>query len=694
MRYNFRITLLAGASAIAVATATTAQEPQAPIVLDPITLTATTDTSVQPEGFVSDYSQAATKSDTPIAEMQQSVSVVTTEQIEAQGSENLGQALGYTAGVLAEPFGIDPRFDTPYIRGFKADNAQYVNGLRQGRFFGAIAQELYGLQQIEVLRGPSSALYGAGSPLGVINMVQKRAQDYDFAEAGVGYDSNGSGQVFFDVNRAGTDTLSYRLTGIGRDESTQIDDLTNKGGYLAGALRWRPDAATTVDFMANYTKDAPSSPTGVPFALTQIEDGEYLRELYTGQKDWDDSDREAGSVSIELNHELANGWTLSQGFRYETLDWQYRSTYAIGVTGADTFSRGSSRQSEDSDTISLDTRLSGEVTTGQAVHRLLFGADIRSYDAFESSQFGTATDLNFRDPNYDAGGRTFFGEPNAGDSTLRQVGVYAQDEIEYGNWRGSLGLRYDWVEQYGERYGSVSEYKDNKVTGRVGLGYVMDNGVNPYLSYATSFDPQAGQNIEGDALLPTEGEQLEIGVKYEPTAFDGLITAAIYDLRQTNVNRTVLEGGVSGFRQIGEVRSRGFELEATAELAEGWRLRGGYAYNKTEQVAPAGDPLDGNELQDAPNHLASLWLDREFDNGLRVGGGVRYIGERFIDAANSAELDSVALVDLAAGYQRGNVKMSLNVNNLTDEVYVSACGFSYCSYGEGRNVSAKVAYQW
>ena len=135
-------------------------------------------------------------------------------------------------------------------------------------------------------------------------MVQKRARSFDFGEAGIGYDSNNSPSLFFDVNRAPSEDLSFRVTGIGRDESTQIEDLTNKGGYLAGAVRWTPSNATTIDFLANYTKDAPISPTGVPFALTQTGDGEYLRDLYTGQKDWDDSDRRMYSVGVEISHAL------------------------------------------------------------------------------------------------------------------------------------------------------------------------------------------------------------------------------------------------------------------------------------------------------------------------------------------------------------------------------------------------------
>ena len=691
--FSSRVLLLAGASVLTLSLPALAQTAGETVVLDEVVLTATTGTTAAADGYVASYSQIATKSDVPIAETQQSVSVVTNQQIRDQGAQNLGQALGYTAGVLAEPFGKDPRFDTPYIRGFKAENAQYVNGLRQGRYFGAIKQEIYGLQQIEVLRGPSSTLYGAGSPLGVINMVQKRAQSFDFGEAGVGYGSNSNSQLFFDVNRAPSDTLAWRLTGIGRNDTTQIDDLDNKGGYSAGAVRWTPDDATTIDFLATYTNDAPMSPTGVPFALTQSGNGDDLRDLYTGQKDWDHSDRKAYSIGVEFNREFDNGWTLSQGFRYENLEWKYRGTYASAVISPTEISRGSSDQAEDSDTISLDTRLSGEVTTGAVTHRLLFGADIRHYDAFESSQFGTAPNLDLENPDYDQGGRTMFGV-NAGKAKLRQAGIYAQDEIEYDKWRGSFGLRYDWVEQTGDRYGSPSEFKDNKFTGRAGLAYQLDSGFMPYVSYSTSFDPQAGQNIDGDALKPTEGKQWEAGVKYVPQSFDGLITLAAYDLRQTNVNRSVVEDGIIGTRQIGEVKSRGIELEATAELAEGWKVRGGYAYNKTEQKAPAGDALDGNELADAPRHLASLWLDRDFGNGLRIGGGVRYIGSRYIDAANSAKLDNVTLVDLGGSYTFNDIETSLNITNLTDEVYVGACGFSYCSYGEGRTIQAKLTYKW
>lgn len=696
MSQNFRAAVLLSASTIALAASPAfAQQTAEPIVLDTITLTATSDASVQAEGFVSDYVQAATKSDTPVAEMQQSVSVITTSQIEQQGAENLGEALTYSAGVSGQPYGADPRFDSPNMRGFEARSAQYVNGLRQLRYLGAPAYETYGLQQIEVLKGPSSSLYGAGNPAGIINQVQKRAQDYDFGEAGVGYDSNDASQAFFDVNRAASDAFAWRLTGILRNDKTQIKELGNDRGYLAGAFRWRPDEMTTIDVIVSHTDDSPISPSGVPYDLTQIADGDYLRDLYTGNPNWDESDRKMTNFGVEISHELDSGWTVSQGFRYEKLNWDYTNTYVSGLSGDD-ITLGYTDQHEDTSGISLDTRISGEVVTGAATHNLLFGLDLRKYDAETRTEFSFGPSLNWRDPDYSdvAPGAPWYIATT--DVTLTQVGIYVQDEITAGNWRGALTLRHDRAEQNGTQYNNFNgmtdaDQVDKATSGRAGISYVFANGMMPYLSYSTSFDPQIGTDENGNKLNPTEARQWEAGIKYSPEGFNGLITAAVYDLKETNVTRRVVEGGRPFDRQIGEVKSRGFELEATAELAEGWDIRAGYSYNDTEQVEGAND---GNRMPNAPRHLASAWLSRDFGNGWQAGGGFRHIGQRFGDEANVYDLDAVTLLDLGGSYTQGNIEAALNVSNLTDETYVANCGSFGCFYGEGRTVSAKVSYNW
>lgn len=692
MTRSFRPLGLAGASLLALSTAPVlAQDAQNPILLDEIVLTATSDASVQADGYVGTQAQVATKSNTPVAETQQSISVVTSQQIEDQGAQNLGQALNYTAGVLGQPFGADPRFDAPTVRGFNAERSQYVNGLRQLRDQGGPAYETYGLQQVEVLKGPNSSLYGAGSPAGIINQVQKRAQDRDFSEVGAGVDSFGSAQTFFDVNRVAGPALSWRLTGILRDGQTQIEDLTNERGYLAGALRYAPDDATTVDVIASYTKDSPISPVGVPYALTQSGNGEALRERYLGEPAFDDSDREMANLGVEISHQLDNGWTLSQGFRVERFDWTYTGHYSTGLTAdGQSVTRGANFQDESTTGVNLDTRLSNRVTTGSVTHDLLLGLDIRQYDADTTTDFFAAQPIDAFDPVYGGlpGAVPFFS--GVRDVTLKQVGLYAQDEIAVGNWRGSLALRHDWTEQTGTGYGgTVIDQSDNATSGRVGLGYVMANGVMPYASYSTSFDPTIGTDVTtGAPLKPTEGKQWEVGVKYQPAGFDGLFSAAVYDLTQENLVRDLPTGLKE---QIGEVRSKGLELEATAALTPTLDLRASYAFNETEQK---GGSEDGLAMPNAPRHLASLWLDRDFGNGLRAGGGIRHIGKRTSGAPEFVDLDSVTLVDLAATYTRGNVEASLALNNLTDEVYLSTCGSFGCYYGEGRSVAAKVAYTW
>ncbi|MFB2595406.1 TonB-dependent siderophore receptor [Paracoccus sp. p4-l81] len=697
---SLRRTLLAGVSLLAL-TPAVAQEPATDAVtLKTIVLTATTDASVQAEGYVASQAQAATKSDTPIAETQQSVSVVTVDQIRDQGAASLGQALSYTAGVSGQPYGADPRFDDPVMRGFPSSAGQYVNGLRSLRTFGATGVETYGMQQIEVLKGPSSSLYGAGSPAGIVNQVQKRAQDADFGETGAGVDSNGGAEAYFDVNRAPTETLSWRVTGIGRHSVQSIDELTNDRGYLAGAMRWRPSDATTIDVMASHTKDGPSSPARVPYALTRLAGADRLSDFYAGEENLDDSDRRTTNLGIEIAHEFDNGWRLEQGFRAESFDWAYSSVYSSGLSAdGSQVLRGYIDQNEDSRSVNLDTRLKGEVVTGAATHRLLFGLDIRQYDAETTTGFANATPLDWRDPAYGTMPRpTAFWYNSANDLSLRQIGIYAQDEIEMGNWRASVALRHDRASQWGTTYtnfagSKVVDQTDSATSGRAGIGYQMAGGLMPYLSYSTSFDPQIGADVDGNVLKPTTGKQWELGVKYQPEGFDGTITAALYDLRQDNVTVRTKVNGVSGSRQVGEVKSQGLELEATGSLGA-WDLRGGYAFNDTTQI---GGPGDGKPLTDAPRHLVSLWASHRFDNGWQVGGGIRHVGAHdgySYDYSQTYKVDAVTLVDLGVSYHKGPLSAQVNVTNLADKAYVANCNGFGCNYGEGRSLRAGVNWRW
>lgn len=710
MHPKSRAVILASASMLALSTASFAQDESSKvIVLDAITISAGGDNSGPAEGYVASYNQTGTKTDTPMLETQQSTSVVTQQQIKDQGAQNLGQTLNYSAGIVGQPYGADPRFDSPVIRGFEARQAQYLNGLRMIRGFGAPAIETYGLEQVEVMRGPSSALFGEGSLVGIINQVQKRAQFDDFNEAGLSYGTNDNAQVFFDLNRAPSDNLAWRLTGIGKDGSTQIEELTDTRGYLAGALRWQIDDATLVDVLISHQKDSPISPPGVPYWTSQIADGDYLRDFYAGYPSYDDSDRKMTNIGTELRHEFDNGWQLTQGFRYQKVDWDYKGFYVSQTNTDPLIGLGGSHQIEDASTVNLDTRLSGEVTTGAVNHRLLFGLDMRKWDSIADTTFSNVPGIDWRNPNYGISVTPDDWYHVIKDVQQTQAGIYVQDEMSIDKWRASFALRHDRVKLEGNSYqedfvnGGYTttpvDQTDSKTTGRAGVSYIFDSGFAPYVSYATSFQPQENLGPKGNTLAPAEGEQWEVGLKYEPIAFDGFFSIAAYDLEETNVDKYLVNGpDGQGNYPIGKVKSKGVEIEGTAELAQGWAIRGAYAYNETEQVEydTFGTALadNGKELPNAPNHSASLWLTRGFDNGLRVGGGLRYVGSRYGDFANTYTLAPITTVDLGATYSADKYEASLNITNLLDETYLANCGSFGCYYGEGRGITAKVSYKW
>ncbi|MER5171213.1 TonB-dependent siderophore receptor [Thioclava kandeliae] len=704
---SLRCTLLTGTSlaAFSLAFGTTgfAQSTTDLVALDEIVVTGSGDTTAPVAGYVANDSSTATKTATPILEVPQSVSVITGDQIEDQGATTLGDTLGYSAGILAEPYGTDPRFDAPVIRGFDGANAQFLNGLRILRAQGAPSFEIYSTERIEILKGPASVLYGSGIPGGVINQVQKRAYNADFAEAGVGVGSPKSNEVFLDWNKALSDDVSARVTAVARDSEGNVDEIKNTRGYLGLATRWTPQDGTEIQFLGSYQGDRPVSPVGVPYNLLGQVDDDRLRSFYFGDTGADDSDRTTANIGFEVKQDLGAGWQLQGGFRYQDLDWDYEAPYTSNtVADGDTITRGISYNGEHSQTADLDLRATNTFTFGQVTHSVLVGAEQRRFDSSISTEFAYMDSLSLSNPIYDGGNPTAPWYTSQTDLVLKQSSLYGQDEITWGNWHGSLALRHDWISQSGTQvtnYGNSDLGIDAEATtGRVGLSYLFDNGMAPYASYATSFDvPSTGADIDGNALEPTKGKQWELGVKYQPAGFDGLFSVAAFDLTQSNVSSSVVENGISGTRQIGEVRSKGIEIEATANLAHNWNLRGSYTWNETEQTK--GDNI-GNELGNAPEHSANLWLTHEFTQGqlegLSLGGGIRYIGARYNDAANTYKLDDVTLLDLSAGYDlSADTSLALNVSNVTDKAYVASCSAYYgCYYGDGRTVQLRLTHKW
>jgi iron complex outermembrane receptor protein len=231
--------------------------------------------------------------------------------------------------------------------------------------------------------------------------------------------------------------------------------------------------------------------------------------------------------------------------------------------------------------------------------------------------------------------------------------------------------------------------------------YVSDIGLAPYVSYSTSFDPVVGSYNAaraGGAFQPTEGEQYEAGIKYQPPGLNSFITASVFELTQTNVStRDPLFPSSSV--QTGEIRVRGAELEAVASLAQGLNVIGAYTYLDGE-ITKANDGTVGNRPGLVPQHAASLWADYRMGEGsalpgLGFGAGVRYTSSLYGDNANVYRSPSVTLADASVSYEFGNYRLSVNGSNIFDKRYVASCtGATYCYYGTGRTVIGTLAYRW
>lgn len=277
---------------------------------------------------------------------------------------------------------------------------------------------------------------------------------------------------------------------------------------------------------------------------------------------------------------------------------------------------------------------------------------------------------------------------------VAQQGLYVQDQIRFDKWLATLGLRKDWADT---RVEEGTRQKDDAVTGRVGLTYLFDNGVAPYISYSESFTPIIGlDNFTQQSYKPLEGEQWELGVKYQPAGSNTLLTAAVFDLREKNRQMPNPANPLSTI-QAGEARVKGLELEGLVEMNSNWDLISTYTYLDSE-VVKGPSAQQGKRIASVPEHMASLWSQHRFSiagiSGFSAGAGVRYVGASW-DGTDSLKTPSTILFDAMLGYAYQDWAFTLNATNLEDETYYTTClSRGDCFTGNRRTVVATASYSF
>nr|WP_150130211.1 TonB-dependent siderophore receptor [Sinorhizobium sp. RAC02] len=726
---QFRLALACGTATIALLApfAAIAQDASKPTVLQEIRVEgADSNTGVEPvRGVVAKSTRTGSKTATALNEIPQSVTVVVRQQIDDQSPQKIDEALRYVAGVNPSTYGTDSDTDWLFIRGFQADQTgMFLDGLSLFQTgFGTFLVDPFFLERIEVIKGPSSALYGGASPGGFVNFVSKRPTDEPLRYVETGINSFGNGYLGLDFgDKLGdNDAVNYRLTGKISGGGWETDKSDDFRGTIAPSITWKPDEDTSLTILSSYQNvDLTHTSTGfLPYEGTVVDRdgvGRIPRDLFYGDESRDVYERQQAMIGYEFEHTFDNNWTVRQNLRYASVSLKEDALYANGWSSTDPTKLARYRFAHDTDVgiFTVDNQLEGEFATGPLDHTLLLGLDYRHYSLDHTQAVGFRTDdgldLDPLNPVYGGVDIPGLNNPYLDQDLKRdQLGIYAQDQIKFGDgWIATLNARYDYVStDLDDRIPPIppitksnsADSEEGEFTWRAALAYEFANGLTPYASYSTSYNPTTTTDPD-DGLLPSEtGKQWEIGVKYEPGFMDALITAAYFDITRENVANTEWDGKVTQAYAVGEVTSRGFETAIQANIASGWKAIGSLTYLDMEITDDHNKALIGKTPIQVPDLTTSLWLNYSFQDGtlegLSVAAGVRHVGKSWADDANTFRVPAATLVDAAISFKKDNWAVALNASNLFDKDYVASCkGANACAYGAGRTFMLKASTSW
>ncbi len=667
-------------------------------------------------GYVAEESTTASKTDATLLGTPQSVSVIGRKELDDRGVNTTTQALQYTPGVYASTGAIFQRYDAFSVRGFNSTSTGVLlDGLRSTTKQAWVTYPPYGMERIEILRGPNAFFYGSGSPGGVVNMIGKRPTEEAKHEVGIKYGSFDRMQGQFDFSGPLTTDKKflYRIVGLERDSDTQYDMIQDNAAYLAPSITWNPheDASLTVNASFTRTEFGPPRPY-IPIYGTLLDNpnGKLPENTYLDGKDLNNNHSQF-NLGYDFDYRFDDGWSFNSTSRYarnklvtETLSGMglqadkrtlNRMAFGFDITGK-VFSTDNSVKMNWG-----DEKLRGVTVAGVSWRHSIENFNMNT---------GAMSTVDIFNPVYTTPFSATTPHTRKKQSA-HELGAYVANTLTF-NDRVILDLaaRTDraYVNTDDLRRGTSTSQDDSATTYRVGVSYLTDFGVAPYTSYTTTFEPQLGTNLDGEAYIPTEGWQFEAGVKYQPDDMDALFTAAWYHLVQENV-LTSDPDRIGNNIQTGEITSRGIELSAKANLLPNLRVLANYSCNDLENTSTTDAAALGNVPIEQPVHSASLWGNYTFENGvfagLGLGAGLRYVGHSYADAANTIKVPSATLLDASLHYDFGKkikdlqgFKLVVNAGNLLDKQYYTSCTHTSrsqsCKEGFDRNINATLTYSW
>ena len=642
---------------------------EAPTPLPKVTVTG----EHESEGYLVDRSRTAMKTDTPLIDVPQSVSVVTRDLIQDQSMQSLADVARYVPGAgMAQGEG---NRDTIILRGNSSTADFFVDGVRDDvEYF----RDLYNVDRVEALKGPNAMIFGRGGAGGVINRVTRQANWDAVREVSLQGGSWDNRRATFDVGAGVTETAAFRVTGMYEDSESYRDGvaLERQGINPTAAFRLGEDTELRLSYeYFDYDRTADRgipSLDGVPFETDE--------DTFFGDPTISPTHATVNLASVVLDHAFNDDVRIRNRTLYADYDKFYQNVFPGAVDAlTDTVTITAYNNEQLRENVFNQTDLTFSATTGAIRHGFLVGAEIGEQvtDNFRNTGFFNDTTTSVQAPLADptiSVPVTFRQIATDADNHSRATvaAFYLQDRVQFmPQLEAVLGLRYDHFEvnSRNNRTGEAFSSSDDLLSPRAGLIYKPAANVSVYASYSMSYVPRAGAqlaslNLANEALDPEEFENVEIGAKWDLRP--GLaLTAAVFQLDRTNV--VIPDPNAPGQSLLVDgQRTEGVELGISGQLTERWSVQGGYAHQDGELTAALG----GTSLAQLPEHVASLWNKVELTPEWSVGLGVIHQTEMFAAADNAVTLPDFTRVDAGVFFEPSErLRLQLNVENLLDENY-------------------------
>ncbi|WP_180044112.1 TonB-dependent siderophore receptor [Acinetobacter sp. YH16039] len=691
----------------------------------------------------------------PLLDTPKSVSVISKQLIEDTQVTTLSDALRTVPGItLGAGEGGNPNGDRPFIRGYNSESSMYVDGVRNAT---SQNREMFAVEQVEVTKGSASAMGGAGTTGGSVNMISKVAKKGDSLEGSVGAGTDSYQRITLDGNKDFGNGIAARVAVMGHhnEKAGQADGTEYKRAGIAPSITFGLDTPTRATLSYYYLKTDDTPDSGVPYnnptGYSQYSGKpiDVKQGIYYGWEDRDFQKQENQVGTIKLEHDLTDNLTISNTAVYNSSKNDYLWTNPDDSRGnfllnGNVWARVNSRVS-DTETFTDQLALTGKFNTGTLKHSFNLGAEYSDQETDRTQYIidGVNATGNIHNAcnagDITSGWCTSVQSPNRGPWTgsistegadqyniqTKSTSAYFLDSIEFNpQWILDLGVRWDKfnTEQTmtaGSKNtlfspGTVRKAENDKdfFNYQAGITYKpVDNG-SIYASYATSANPVGVDGGDGSEALsnqsssvsqaqadfinnlkPEEVRTMELGTKWDLFNDKLNLTAAIFRTEKTNTRAVDTDGFT---RNIGETRVDGLELGANGNITDKWAVSAGYTYLDSELVDDGAGTNDGKQVQNVAKNSATLWTTYQVLPQLTLGAGATAMDKVYANAANTKYVPGYVRYDAMARYNvNENVDLQLNVNNLSDERYFTkAYASHYATEAEGRSAVLSLNFKY